>query len=431
MKSRRELMEQLIPLLPHGNYITLVGMNGSGKGDFIRKLLLDNHLAHPKNRIILIRASSLLEVSIQSFYNLLIETLQDELNIEAEETTESLQQKDLYKLTKVAGRILSEYLRDPDSSVTIILTNIDRYKELGDRFYISLRSLREQNIFRIGYIFTGKTDLLNVLTPEIVGNFYEVLTSKIVRLEVGDKDLFEEVVEVTCKSFDFKLNNDQKSEIFRLTRGHPSLTKYVIQYLSENGAGNVEDYIEYPPLRTRLESLTKEMDRDLLQYYRSTELADFDPLDMYTKSLLSAGFIQKDQDGVYIDSIPLLREFVNANVPTSEMSVANRMPATQSVIAQQPADQIPYTKDGNVYLGSQILGDDLSEREFELLSMFVDNYGKVVNRDSVAEVLWKSRSIEKYSDWAIDQTISRLRKKLPQTISIKTIKGRGFKLGRT
>ncbi|MFC1790807.1 helix-turn-helix domain-containing protein [Patescibacteria group bacterium] len=49
----------------------------------------------------------------------------------------------------------------------------------------------------------------------------------------------------------------------------------------------------------------------------------------------------------------------------------------------------------------------------------------------MGEVLWGEASYEKYSDWAIDQLISKLRKKLKDlglTDFLKTIRGRGYKL---
>ena len=58
--------------------------------------------------------------------------------------------------------------------------------------------------------------------------------------------------------------------------------------------------------------------------------------------------------------------------------------------------------------------------------------GSIVNKDEIANILWKSEAIKKYSDWAIDKTISRLRKKIGDSAHnpkfIETIKGRGLRL---
>ncbi|KKT75244.1 MAG: hypothetical protein UW69_C0018G0015 [Microgenomates group bacterium GW2011_GWA2_44_7] len=55
-----------------------------------------------------------------------------------------------------------------------------------------------------------------------------------------------------------------------------------------------------------------------------------------------------------------------------------------------------------------------------------------LSREELSKLLWGSQSQEKYSDWAIDQTISRMRKKLVMAgISeekFRTVKGKGLKL---
>lgn len=57
-----------------------------------------------------------------------------------------------------------------------------------------------------------------------------------------------------------------------------------------------------------------------------------------------------------------------------------------------------------------------------------------ISRDTVANILWGKKAIEKYSDWAIDQLFSRLRKKLDAVgiggDKVQTLKGKGFKLQR-
>ena len=51
--------------------------------------------------------------------------------------------------------------------------------------------------------------------------------------------------------------------------------------------------------------------------------------------------------------------------------------------------------------------------------------------DEIGEALWGKDSYDKYSDWAIDQLISKLRKKL-ETLGfknvLKTVRGKGYKL---
>lgn len=70
-----------------------------------------------------------------------------------------------------------------------------------------------------------------------------------------------------------------------------------------------------------------------------------------------------------------------------------------------------------------------SKREKQLLLYLVNNKGEIIDRDSAAKIIWKENQ-DSYTDWALDQFILRLRKKLLslgfEKNFIKTVKNRGF-----
>jgi DNA-binding winged helix-turn-helix (wHTH) protein len=52
-----------------------------------------------------------------------------------------------------------------------------------------------------------------------------------------------------------------------------------------------------------------------------------------------------------------------------------------------------------------------------------------VGRDDIAKAIWRGEWTEKYSDWAIDKLVSKLKKKLIfSNYEILTIKNRGYQL---
>ena len=69
---------------------------------------------------------------------------------------------------------------------------------------------------------------------------------------------------------------------------------------------------------------------------------------------------------------------------------------------------------------------ELTTKEFDLLMMFIKNKGIAFSRDKILENVWD----EKYfgSDRVVDDTLRRLRKKLPN-LNIHTIYGYGYRLG--
>ena len=77
-----------------------------------------------------------------------------------------------------------------------------------------------------------------------------------------------------------------------------------------------------------------------------------------------------------------------------------------------------------VFAGSNEI--DLTTKEFDLLMMFIKNKGIAFSRDKILENVWE----ENYygSDRVVDDTLRRLRKKLPN-LNIHTIYGYGYRLG--
>ena len=69
---------------------------------------------------------------------------------------------------------------------------------------------------------------------------------------------------------------------------------------------------------------------------------------------------------------------------------------------------------------------DLTTKEFDLLMMFIKNKGIAFNREAILTNVWE----ENYygSDRVVDDTLRRLRKKLPN-LNIHTIYGYGYRLG--
>jgi len=69
---------------------------------------------------------------------------------------------------------------------------------------------------------------------------------------------------------------------------------------------------------------------------------------------------------------------------------------------------------------------DLTTKEFDLLLLFVKNKGTAFLRDQILEKIWDSNYYG--SDRVVDDTMRRLRKKMPR-INIQTIYGFGYRLG--
>jgi len=89
------------------------------------------------------------------------------------------------------------------------------------------------------------------------------------------------------------------------------------------------------------------------------------------------------------------------------------------------------TKDGLISERVDLL-KILTEKENNFLKLFNSNDEHLITRDNVIQFLWGDNYPDKYSDWALDQFISRLRKKLKKagfgSNVIKTVRKKGYQL---
>lgn len=69
---------------------------------------------------------------------------------------------------------------------------------------------------------------------------------------------------------------------------------------------------------------------------------------------------------------------------------------------------------------------DLTTKEFDLIMMFIRNKGIAFSREKILENVWEDNYFG--SDRVVDDTLRRLRKKLPK-LNIHTIYGYGYRLG--
>ena len=99
----------------------------------------------------------------------------------------------------------------------------------------------------------------------------------------------------------------------------------------------------------------------------------------------------------------------------------------QAVAAGQMIREAGYEIDENqrmVFHGDEQI--ELTTKEFELLMLFVNNKGTAFPRDEIVSKVWDTNYYG--SDRVVDDTMRRLRKKMPE-LSIRTIYGFGYRLG--
>lgn len=88
--------------------------------------------------------------------------------------------------------------------------------------------------------------------------------------------------------------------------------------------------------------------------------------------------------------------------------------------------------EGRVFINNVMVDAMFTRKEHRAFGALLDHKGGVVSRDMLAKAIWPVRTDEQYSDWAIDQLMTRLRKRLVQlSLSpklIHVVRGKGYRL---
>ncbi len=87
-------------------------------------------------------------------------------------------------------------------------------------------------------------------------------------------------------------------------------------------------------------------------------------------------------------------------------------------------------KNGDIYCQGINLKHTFTDQENQLLKKLLSLKGKVLSKEDIATIIWHRNAEEKYSVWAIEQLVSRLRQKI-QDVEIgddyiKTARGKGY-----
>jgi len=115
-----------------------------------------------------------------------------------------------------------------------------------------------------------------------------------------------------------------------------------------------------------------------------------------------------DPQEMYARIISLLRRY--KKIQDSEV------PSTSSsILLDENSDTV--TVEGNVL--------DLTPAEYVVMRLLIKNIGSTVSKE---QILYDSDVFEYGSDSSLSVILSRLRKKLGETVSIKTVRGVGYKL---
>jgi DNA-binding winged helix-turn-helix (wHTH) protein len=330
------------------------------------------------------------------------------------------------KLLEALRSLISAATRE-GLQVVLFLGEIDELSFVNSIFCNNLRSIWNRFAGNLHYVFLIKDVRLffgkNFYSEDLGYLFFQnILYMPVSRANEGYLiDLFE-------KKSGFTLSAEARTAVSHMCDGHPYLLKLAIESLSKKASqaaigarqvdGILDENYEIRSVSDRILSvLTDKMKRTLLDC--SIKKLAILPADDETKCLLSLGLIVKNAENIYEPFCQLFRDAI----------LKKALPGITPEMAQK---SIAFDTGTNaIIISGKSVEEHLTRQEYQLLAHFLKEPNRVFSRDEIAEAIWSKESYEKYSDWAIDQLMSKLRKKLGDLGAdenmLVTVRGRGYK----
>ena len=405
---RHKEIGKILDYLVTGKSCQIVCVPGAGKATVLRLLAHNRNLLkfHLKEK----------EKSIRFLYlNLEHTNYQDEqiakfLLSALDEKT--LATDDYFSLTKKLTEAVNK-LALQGQTIIFLFDHFDEYQNRIPRsFFQILKNLRSIAKYKFAAAFATRRDLVELVDPEILKDFYDFFIGNTIYLKIHDKSATNSLFSQIEQVFDKKLSEINKKGIIKVTGGHIKLTKVLAESVLREGIPlDVETLLATPIVTATLFEIWLVLMPQEQQALINLTQKKPTPDDNVLETLNKYDLIDKKLNF----TIPLLEEFVLNTAPT---------------LAQEKITFNENTKE--IIKGPTVLSDLLSPQEYRLLRFLITNQGRIIERDEIVRVVWPDAQVlEGISDEAIDQLVYRLRKKTEDDPNnpkhIITVKGQGFR----
>lgn len=379
--------------------LTVFGVSGSGKSGMLRRLSEKGIEKGTKSKFIYVDFNSLFSMDESS---LAIQLSIEILNTLLKEKVISKDQYNDYNL-KLGANIHLQLLLNVLNLLINLLVEKSNYYLILDHFekvltancsinYNLFKYIRDIHNGKLQYIFViGDLNLIPMLNRKRYQSLADLLNHKQIFLNVNAGDF---VSEEYPKFNNLIKNGFKEREILNFTGGYRAFIKPLDSY------GQLYMVLPFlPELKKACERLllclTMEQ-VELITKIVNKENVVVESADI--KTLLSTGIIKLESDGTFSVFSPILDEYLKQYRDLSQDT------------------------------GKSLL-KELTKNENAIYTLLLNNKGEIVTKEEIANAIWKGSNYNKYSEWAIDQTVTRLRaklKKIDPQIVIETKRGRGL-----
>jgi hypothetical protein len=337
----------------------------------------------------------------------------------AQDTSDSISQKAMEYISEEADRKLTP-LTNTLSGLTrsLVSHGLDPYFYLINTHLLSFDTFSSVlDCFHTLVTDVPRAGVTICTEANIYSDAYRNLLQKYHRLQhtyavipVFSEQESAHFIRTLALSWDMKLSETYIQAIIRLCGGYLWLLREAVRSIRDESLSTTPDILTHSKILERAEYIISLLDTSSLHGMRM--LCENPEADVPSDALqyfTTTGMIQK-RNGKYAPSGTIFLETLHRRTKRMELTIEG--------------SAITYNQ--------TVINHVLSPSELTILHTLLTHRGTIVSRNDIATAMWGTQTDIKYSDWAIDKAISRIRKTL-MTIGlpremITTKKRQGFLL---
>jgi hypothetical protein len=248
-----------------------------------------------------------------------------------------------------------------------------------------------------------ETDIIHPDSAELVRN-YHMLFQHIDYYPLYSSTDTSTFINYLCLKWEIKMKTKVKQEIIEKCGGYFWLVKEALRQIRDTGSWDINSESFQYRLQTIAQSL-KESEYITIAKILSKNRG-FDDVQLHSRK--------------YLQKIRLLDNKSNLTVPLLKDTIIKLGASKRKLILIK----------NEIFLNQVPVSNFFSRKEFRIIKLLLSREGETVTRDEIADVIWLMDVKEKYSEWAIDQLVKRLRNRLselliPKTV-IRSVRGKGY-----
>jgi len=305
----------------------------------------------------------------------------------------------------------------------LFLGEFDEINYTSRVFFGNLKSLWDKVYPSLQFVFLVKGQVSKRDKVYLWGDLNQLILQNLVYVPTQSEEDTLYILDRFSKEFAYNLKKKDKEKLMKCCRGHPYMLKVGLSAIRNARLDN-EKEIAVDQLLINHHAI-QSIVSGILDVWQPSEIQVLkDVLDGKYKNtdkgealltFMRLGLVTADGRQLHLFNKVFSENFRNV----TGNRLGNESPA---LIVDDDSDQI-------TFLGKPV-DDRFSQQEYRLLAEFLKSKGKTLSRSEIGDIIWGGQAVDKYSDWAIDQVVSKMRKKLKIIAtkdSIITIRGKGYK----